>query len=45
MKRVAHKNLILVRDNSPANESEAKQKFIKEKKINEFEFDQLLAQI
>ena len=45
MKRVAHKNLILVRDNLPANESEATQKIIKEKKINELEVDQLLVQI
>ena len=35
MKRVGNKNFILVRDNVPANISEAKQQFIKEKKINE----------
>ena len=35
IKRVVHKNLILVRDNVPAYISEAKQQFIKEKKINE----------
>ena len=35
MKRVGHKNFILVRDNAPAHVSEATQQFIKEKKINE----------
>ena len=35
MKRVGHKNFILVGNNAPAHVSEATQKFIKEKKINE----------
>ena len=35
MKRVRHKNFILVRDNAPAHVSEVTQQFIKEKKISE----------
>ena len=35
MKRVGHKNFILVRENAPAHVSEATQQFIKEMKINE----------
>ena len=35
MKRVVHKNLILVRNSVPEHISEATQKFIKEKKIND----------
>ena len=35
IKRVVHKNLILVRNNVPAHISESTQQFIKEKKIND----------
>ena len=35
IKRVGHKNFILVKDNEPAHLSEATLLFIKEKKINE----------
>ena len=38
MKRIAHKIFILVRDNAPVHVSEAKKRFIKEKKINELKY-------
>ena len=41
MKRVSHKNFILVRDNASARVSEATQKFIKEKKIMNIKIDQI----
>ena len=45
MKKVVHKNFILVRDNSPAHISEATQHFIIERRLMNWKISQLLAQI
>ena len=43
MKRVVHKNFILVRDNTSAHISEATQHFIKERRLMNWKIGHLLA--